>query len=306
MNEESLKQLKEKCLSLNLPTYGTKSVLKKRIEDATASKTSKRKAPEAETEHQNNNNDNNESTSAQDTSFSKMKVEELKQKCKRLKLATYGTKKDLVTRLHKRKESVDDQSEEVEIEQQTDSFIIREAPEFIEEIINNCAIDPTEKPEKKSRGTGLDYIVDLEDQETIKEYVSIDEANQKIGEEDTWKKGNAYSSKIGKKQHYNCNKSTMCPAKLYTIEYKEDNKVHIFRSICPHEHHDVSLETKPKRGILSHVKSQIEYLHERKIKAPKLVQQTLLKNKLNIDEIPTRDQIKNYVYQYRNKKFGNA
>ncbi len=58
MIEETLKQLKDKCSSLNLPTYGTKTVLKQRIENATNS--NKRKVPEEDTEQPSINNTDNE------------------------------------------------------------------------------------------------------------------------------------------------------------------------------------------------------------------------------------------------------
>ena len=58
---------------------------------------------------------------------------------------------------------------------------------------------------------------------------------------------------------------------------------------------------------MPHVKAKIVKMYEGKIKTPKAVQRTLLDidNQLTIDEIPTKGQIKNYVYRYKNKKFGN-
>jgi hypothetical protein len=180
MSDDSLKQLKDKCLSLKLPTYGTKAVLKRRIENATATattvtttttarKSTKRKVTEAGTEHLSSNNRNNniEPTCTNEISFSKMKVDELKDNCKRLKLGTYGTKRDLIDRLQKH-QSVEEQENEQqgeqqdeENEQQNDSYVIRDAPVYIEENNVNSNDGYRDKADKKTRGSRLDYVADV-------------------------------------------------------------------------------------------------------------------------------------------------
>jgi hypothetical protein len=69
MNEETLKELKNKCILMQLPTYGTKAELKSRITYATTTNNKKRKIQDE---------------NKQDDCLSKMKMEQLKAKCKQM------------------------------------------------------------------------------------------------------------------------------------------------------------------------------------------------------------------------------
>ncbi|CAF1167498.1 unnamed protein product [Adineta ricciae] len=131
------------------------------------------------------------------------------------------------------------------------------------------------------------------------EFSNADEAQASV--ELTWSKHYTNRSDTGRKVYYRCKKSKLrgpqCRASIYLLYYADSDKVSMYKTEDVHDHDEQEI-----RGINESVKRSIQELFNDGITKPKQIIRALQARNVTI---PSLIKIKNYLAQYKKKKFGS-
>jgi hypothetical protein len=252
-----------------------------------------------------------------------LKVVDLKRKLKELGLATSGLKKDLVKRLQmvnngeevenerdddlvdteqeEEDEVVSEQSDEENDTEQDDEEVDTEEEEEneVSELIEVESSNKKKSPVKvmKKNGTrGQNYNFDF-----VSKYPNVEEALNVMVNEKVWTKGNKKETKDGVKQFYNCKfmKTSRCEAKCFSLYHNDDDGVSHHQTEQRHSNYIKD----SKHGIIGKYIEAIDSIYEI-FQKPKEIKRQLLSMypKDNKEDLPTDQQLKNYLAYKRTKK----
>ncbi|CAF3879166.1 unnamed protein product [Rotaria sordida] len=118
--------------------------------------------------------------------------------------------------------------------------------------------------------------------------------------ENIWSKQYTNYTEHGRRVYYRCNKAKLrgpqCSASIHLLYHADSDQVTVYKTEGEHDHHDEKV-----RGIDENVKKCIEELYNDGIMKPKQIIRALQTRKM---KMPTLIQIKNYLVQYKKKKYG--
>ncbi|CAF0964252.1 unnamed protein product [Adineta steineri] len=132
------------------------------------------------------------------------------------------------------------------------------------------------------------------------EFSNVHEAHASI--ELIWSKHYTNNGESGKKVYYRCKKSKVrglqCRAGMYLLFNSNSDTVSMYKTEANHDH----VEVEEVRGINEDIKRSIEELFNDGITKPKQIIRALQVRDITV---PTIIKIKNYLVQYKKKKFGS-
>lgn len=131
------------------------------------------------------------------------------------------------------------------------------------------------------------------------EFGNADEAQASI--EKIWSKYYTNYSEIGRKVYYRCKKAKLrgrqCSASMHLLYHADSDKVSMYKTELDHDH-----EERQVYGINENVKKCIDHLFNDGIMKPKQIIRALQARDI---ATPSFMQIKNYLAQFKKKKFGS-
>ncbi|CAF1299447.1 unnamed protein product [Rotaria sordida] len=127
---------------------------------------------------------------------------------------------------------------------------------------------------------------------------NAEEAEESV--ENIWSKQYTNYTDHGRRVYYRCNKAKLrgpqCSASIHLLYHADSDQVTVYKTEGEHDHHDEKV-----RGIDENVKKCIEELYNDGIMKSKQIIRALQTRKM---KMPTLIQIKNYLVQYKKKKYG--